>query len=122
MLNLVHGIWSVDGHRHLFLDVHRVRFVHRVRHRFLHRVRDRLDDRHRVRYAHGHRLRYADGHGPVHRYGYGAVDLDVLRDHLFGSVGRGGNGPVSEKRRKNEINRLTEYDKVTVFIHGVRYD
>jgi len=100
VLDLVHGIRSVDGHRHLLLDVHRIRFGHRVRHRFLHRVRDGLDDRHRVRHADGHRLRHADGHGPVHRHGYGAVDLHVLRDHLFGPVRVGGS--VSNK---NEISR-----------------
>lgn len=88
VLDLVdgHGVWSVDGHRDFLLDVHGVRLVNRVWHGFLDRVRDRLDDRHRVRYADGNRLRYAHGDRPVHWHGYGSVDLDVLRDHVFWSV------------------------------------
>jgi len=99
VLDLVHwhGVRSVDGHRYFLLDVHRVRLVDRVWHGFFHRVSDRLDDRHRVRHAHGNRLRYAHRDRPVHWHGYGAVDLNVLRDHVFGSVWRGVSRSVSEK-------------------------
>jgi len=106
VLDLVHGhgIWSVDGHRDLLLDVHGVRLVDRVWHGFLDRVRDRLDDRHRVRHTDGNGLRYAHRDRPVHRHGYGPVDLNVLRDHVFRSVRWGVSRSVSEKIGTDEKN------------------
>jgi len=106
VLDLVdgHGVWSVDGHGDFLLDVHGVRLVNRVWHGLLDRVRDRLDDRHRVRYADGNRLRYAHGDRPVHWHGYGSVDLDVLRDHVFWSVWWGIRRSVSRKIGRVEKN------------------
>lgn len=97
VLDLVHGVRSVDGHGHFLLNVHRVRFfhrvwhgfLHRVRHRLLHRVRYGLNDWHGVRHADSHGLGHTHSKGPVHGDGYGAVDFDVLGDHLFGTVRRG---------------------------------
>lgn len=99
MFDLVHrhGVWSVDGYRDFLLDVHCIRLVNRVWHGFFDRVRYRLDDWHRVRHSHWNRLRYAHRDCPVHWYWYGAVDLNMLRDHVFGSVWWGVSRSVTEK-------------------------
>lgn len=88
VLDLVHGhgVRSVDGHWDFLLNVHGVRLVDWVRHGFFDWIRDCLDDRHRVWHTHGHWLGYANRDSPVHWNGYGAVDLNVLRDDMFGSV------------------------------------
>lgn len=114
VLDFVHGHWvrPVDGYRHFLLDVHRVRFLHRVWHGLFDGIRHGFDDGHGIRHLHGHGLRNADGNSPVHGHRNGAVDFDVLRDHLFGSVRRRVSGGVSKKSHS----RFSEEKKDTRFI------
>jgi hypothetical protein len=61
-------------------------------------------------------LRYANCDGPVHWNGYGAVDLNVLRDNVFRSVSWG----VSVKSVELKTNYF--YNTVVNVYYGIDYE